>query len=215
MKKDIITEKTRKKRREAFDRLRIKLGIAYTNIKVILFTSSVSREGTTSTVIDLANSYAAEGKKVLILDTDLRNSMLSRLCPKQLEKSHYAGLSHYLLGEAELTEVVIATSKDNLDVVVAGDMSSDPVGLMGNGRLDALLAFGREHYDLVLIDSPPLGVYMDAMVIVPKCDGVILVVASDRCSYQVILETKLQLEDIGGNILGVVLNKVQMKIKRY
>lgn len=124
-------------------------------------------------------------------------------------------MSHYLSGQAGLTEVLFETNVTNLDIVFAGRSTPNPTELLGNRHFEELLAYGREHYDIVLIDTPPLGSVIDTAVIAPKVDGVILVVEANKCSYHFIQDVKKQLEISETRVLGVVLNKVRVEKGGY
>ena len=104
---------------------------------------------------------------------------------------------------------------ENLDIVFAGRSTPNPTELLGNKYFDNLIAYGKENYDIVLIDSPPLGSVIDTAVIAPKCDGAVLVVEANKCSYKFVEEIKKQLEVADCRILGVVLNKVKVEKGGY
>ena len=208
-------------KKEAFNSLRTNISFCGDNIKVIVFTSCAPDEGKSSIVIELGRSMAEAGKKVLVIDADLRKSVLvgrhhaHKVKGEEGEKRAIAGMSHYPTGQAELKEVLCSTNVPNLHIVFAGRMVPNPTELLGNAHMEQLLAYGREHYDVVLIDSPPLGSVIDTVVLAPKCDGAIIIVESDKNSYHFLLDIKKQLEVSGCRILGTVLNKIKIEKSGY
>ena len=202
-------------KKEAFNSLRTNLSFCGDDIHVIAFTSCTPDEGKSSIVVELGRSLAEDGKHVLILDADLRKSVLVGRHHVKAEKGAIKGMSHYLSGQAKLEEVLFETNVENMDVVFAGRTISNPTELLGNRYFDKIIAYAREHYDAVLIDTPPLGSVIDTAVIAPKVDGVILVVEANKCSYRFIQDIKKQLSVTGAKVLGVVLNKVRIERGGY
>lgn len=202
-------------KKEAFNSLRTNLSFCGEDIHVIAFTSCTPDEGKSSTTMELARSLAEDGRRVLLLDADLRKSVLVGRHHARTDQGGIRGLSHYLSGQAKLAEVVLETNVENLDIVFAGRTTPNPTELLGNKYFEQMLAYGREHYDMVLIDTPPLGSVIDTAVIAPKVDGVILVVEANKCSYRFIQDIKKQLELSDTRILGVVLNKVRVEKGGY
>lgn len=200
-------------KKEAFNYLRTNLSFCGDHIKTIVFTSCTPDEGKSSTVIELGRSISENGQKVLVIDADLRKSVLiGRYHARKQEQSKgkgILGLSHYLSGQAKLEDVLFETNVENLHMIFAGRTTPNPTELLGNHYFDELLNYAREHYDVVLIDSPPLGSVIDTAVIAPKCDGAIIIIEANKCSYRFVLDIKKQLEVAGCHILGTVLNKVK------
>ena len=146
----------------------------------------------------------------------MRKSVLvGRHQAKSEQGASIKGLSHYLSGQSKLSEVLCETNVDNLDIIFAGRTTPNPTELLGNRYFDEMIMYARENYDIVLIDSPPLGSVIDTAVIAPKCDGAVLVVEANKCSYRFIQDIKKQLELTECRILGVVLNKVKVERGGY
>lgn len=201
-------------KKESFNSLRTNLSFCGEDVKIIAATSCTPDEGKSSTIMQLARSVAENGKKVLLIDADLRKSVLvGRHHAKA--KDGIKGLTHYLSGQAKLDEVLFETNVANMDIIFAGRMTPNPTELLGNHYFDELLAYSRLNYDMVLIDTPPLGSVIDTAVIAPKVDGVILVVEANKCSYRFVQDIKKQLELAQTRILGVVLNKVKVERGGY
>lgn len=207
-------------KKEAFNSLRTNLNFCGDNVKIIVATSCTPDEGKSSTIMELARSMAENGKHVLMIDADLRKSVIVGRYHATKEKTDneeasIEGLTHYLAGKAKMTDVICNTNIENLDIIFAGRTTPSPTELLDNKYFDKLLAYARENYEMVLIDSPPLGSVIDTAIIAPKCDGTILVVEAKKCSYRFVQDIKKQLEMTGVRILGVVLNKVQIEKGGY
>lgn len=208
-------------KREAFNSLRTNLSFCGDDVKVILVTSCTPDEGKSSTTMELARSLAENEKKVLLIDADLRKSVLVgryhavKQQKEKIEESKIQGLTHYLAGKNKLDEIICQTNIANLDIIFAGHVTPSPTELLDNNYFMSLISYARDAYDVVLIDSPPLGSVIDAAIVAPKCDGTILLVEAGKCSYRFVREVKKQLEMTGVRILGVVLNKVQVEKGGY
>lgn len=207
-------------KREAFNSLRTNLNFCGDNVKVIVVTSCTPDEGKSTVLIELARSMAENDKKVLLIDADLRKSVLIgryHVIKEQTKdkEARIDGLTHYLAGKAKMEEVICNTNVENLDIIFAGRTTPSPTELLDNKYFDELITYARENYEAVLIDSPPLGSVIDTAIIAPKCDGAIIVVESKKCSYRFLQSVKKQLELTGVRILGAVLNKVQVEKGRY
>lgn len=201
-------------KKESFNSLRTNLSFCGADVKVLAFTSCTPDEGKSSIVMELGRSIAENGKKVLLVDADLRKSVMVGRYHAKAEGT-IKGLTHYLSGQASMEEVLVETNIANLDMVFAGRMTPNPTELLGNRYFEELLDYGREHYDIVLIDTPPLGSVIDTAVIAPKVDGAVLVVEANKCSYRFVQDIKKQLELADTRILGVVLNKVKVERGGY
>ena len=196
---------------EAFKTLRTNFLFCDPDIKTVLLTSSNISEGKTTISVGLAFSLAEMGKKVLLLDTDLRNSSIAR---RFAAGQGTVGLSQYLSGQAKLEEVLLHTSQKGLDIIFAGQFPPNPVELLGSSSMKKLLASMREEYDYVLLDSAPLGLVVDSAVTAAFCDGAIIVLSAGQTRARMALEVKEQLERSGCHILGTILNCIESE-KRF
>lgn len=201
--------------REAYNSLRSNLMFCGTDIKTILFTSSNPDEGKSTVSFGLAQSVAGSGSKVLFIDADLRKSVTQSRYQVKLDNRNQKGMTHFLSGQASLEEVLCETNVENLYMILTGPLSPNPTDLLAGERMHQLLESARKVFDMVIIDSPPLGMVIDAAVLAPKCDGVIMVIESDTVSRRTAMKVKKQLEMTGCRILGSVLNKVSNEKNGY
>ncbi len=208
-------EKLDYSRREAFNSLRTNIQFSGAGIQTVLFTSSAPGEGKSVTAFELTRSMAESGKQVILVDADLRKSVMISRYKIERGKTPVQGLSHYLSGQAALKDIICATNVPNMDLVMTGPLSPNPTELFNSRRFDDLIRVLRDSYEMVVIDAPPIGPVIDAAVIAPKCDGVILVIEAEATSRRMVASVKKQLELSGCKILGAVLNKVKVEKTGY
>ncbi len=194
--------------REAFNSLRANILFSRKDVKVIVVTSCYAHEGKTSVSFDLCRNLAESGKKVLLVDADLRKSVLLTRYTK--EKNLY-GLSQILSGQVETAKAIYRTHVDGLDIVFAGPYPPNPTELVGSPAFKEFLDGEREKYDYIIVDAPPLGLVIDAAVISGVCDGAVLVINIGHVKYRVAQGVKAQIEKSGCKLLGVVLNQIDRK----
>ncbi|NLG02489.1 MAG: polysaccharide biosynthesis tyrosine autokinase [Clostridia bacterium] len=198
-------------RREALNSLRTNLQFCGDDKKVIMLTSCTPNEGKSTITLELARSFCEAGKRVILLDADLRKSVLVGRHHMVAKGGAIKGLSHLLSGQAELADVLYQTNVEGLYMILTGPVAPNPTELLGKEYFQSLIKILREYFDIVLLDCPPLGSVIDAAVIAPNCDGSVLVVESRAISYRFLQDVKKQLEITGCPILGVVLNKVKVE----
>lgn len=201
---------------ESLRALKTNLQFCGDDVKTILVTSSLPNEGNSTVTFDLARSLTESGKSVLLIDTDMRKSVLvGRLRAKTVKKSEIQGLSHYLSGQKKLTDVLYATQIPKLFMIFAGPSVPNPTEILEKRYFSELIDFAREQFDYVLIDCAPIGAAIDAAIVAKHCDGAVLVIAQGMANSRLIGSVKKQLEASGVRILGVVLNKVRMENNHY
>lgn len=202
--------------KESLRALKTNIQFCGDDVKVILLTSSIPNEGKSTVTENLARSMTESGKRVLLIDTDMRKSVLiGRLRARNSGGGEILGLSHFLSGQKQLDEVLYATDIPKLFMVFAGPSVPNPTEILEKKYFAEIIQFGKEHFDYVLLDCAPLGAAIDAAVIAKHCDGAIIVAGQGMASGRMINSVKKQLEVSGVRILGVVLNKVKMKKKGY
>ena len=197
---------------ESFKSLRTNIQFCGAGIKVILFTSCTPNEGKSNVSFNLAMSMAETGKKVLMIDADLRKSVL---IGRYKVGAVDAGLTNYLAEQNTLEDILLQTDIENFDVIFAGPYAPNPAELLGGEIFQGMLEKLRGQYDYIFIDTPPLGSVIDAAIVATQADGAVLVIASHEISYRFAQSVKNQLEKSGCRILGAVLNKVVMQRKGY
>ncbi len=196
--------------REALRTLKTNIQFSGDDIKVIMITSMAPDEGKSSVTMKLARSLTESGKSILVVDTDMRKSvLLGRLQIESEDESEIYGLSHYLSGQQKLEDSLYATDIAKLHIMFAGPSVPNPTELLEKKYFQKLIEDARNHYDYILVDTAPLGAAIDAAIVARHVDATILVVAQDTESSRAILDAKKQIEASGGKILGVVLNKVK------
>lgn len=196
--------------------LRTNLQFLGADKKILLFTSSIGGEGKSAVSYELARSLTDIEKKVLYVDCDLRKSSTQqRITGKRNTANIDYGMSHYLSSQCEITDVVYPTSKQGLDVILAGPFPPNPSELLSHPRMGMLLRQLREAYDYIIIDSAPVGLVTDASVIAPHCDGIILLMESEKIAFRMAQTVTKRLQATNTPILGVVLNKVQSSKNPY
>ena len=197
---------------EGLNQLKTNLAFCGKDIKVITITSSVQNEGKSLVAFDLSKTMAESGKKILMVDADLRKSVLAAKYHIQgIDK----GLSHYLTRQAEIEDIIYETETEGFYLSVAGPLSPDPTSLLDSDQFQKFIDKVREDYDYVIIDAPPLGVVIDAVIIGKYCDGAVLVIEQGVIKRKVVQDVIKQLKRGKVRILGAVLNKVDERIGAY
>lgn len=195
---------------EAFNTLSTNLSFAGENIKKIMITSCHASEGKSYLSINLARALAQRGKRVALVDADLRRSMINSTYGVRFEhdKSGGSGLSHFLAGMVGMDEVVYQTDITNMLMVPVGREVPNPLALLSGRHFEELLDTLTKMVDYVIVDAPPVGVVIDAAEIAKVCDGTIIAVHYNDVRRQELLDVKQQIEQSGCPILGTVLNQV-------
>jgi capsular exopolysaccharide synthesis family protein len=168
---------------------------------VVLMTSAVPGEGKSTTCVALARLAAAEGLKVLLVDADLRKPRLAEL----LEQEAPIGLVEILRGEREAEDVLLEDPATGLAFIPGSARVSQPTRLLGPKAMGILLAEARQHFDLVLVDSPPVLVVSDARVMAPLCDAILFLVRWHATQRALAADALRQLEGVADRVLGTVL----------
>lgn len=173
----------------------------------ITVTSGGAGEGKSTTLCNLATVCAQGGYSVLLIDADLRRPSLHRL----FDVSNATGLTNYLMTSARLEEVVMRTPVDNLYFLPSGLLPADSAGILNSERMSELIADVKSRFDLVLIDSPPILGVSDASVLANEADLTMLVVQHRKLPRHMLMRVKQTVENVGGRVLGVVLNNVDVR----
>lgn len=195
---------------EAFNTLSTNLSFAGASVKKIMITSCHASEGKSYLSINLARALAQRGKRVALVDADLRRSMINSTYGVRFEhdKSGGSGLSHFLAGMVGMDEVIYQTDITNMLMVPVGREVPNPLALLSGRHFEELLDTLAKMVDYVIVDAPPVGVVIDAAEIAKVCDGTIIAVHYNDVRRQELLDVKQQIEQSGCPILGTVLNQV-------
>jgi capsular exopolysaccharide synthesis family protein len=199
---------------EAFRSLRAGLDFSSLDqsLRLICVSSSLPGEGKSTVVNSLAISLATSGKRVLVVDCDLRRPVQHAFWNGM---SNTQGVTSVLVGSCGLLDAVQSTSVANLDVLVAGPLPPNPGKLVESLKMRQLLLEAGKSYELVLIDTPPVLLVNDAMLIHRVVDGMLMVVACADTSRRAIIEARDRLEASGNAPLGTVFNKVVTRLGYY
>ena len=179
--------------------------------QVILVSSPGPREGKTLTTANLAVTMAQAGSRVLTIDCDLRRPKIHKMFGFPKDR----GLTNLLVGNATLEEAIIHSEVPNLDILPSGPLPPNPSEMLGSKRMGDLLKALRKRYDRILIDSPPVTAVTDAVILGKSVDGVVMVIRAAQTVREVAKNSIHQLHAVGANILGVVLNAVDIGKDKY
>src|ERR1041385_5173772 len=201
---------------EAFRQLRtsVLLSSAGHAPKSILVTSCVPAEGKSTTAINLAVTLAQTGARVLVIDADMRRPTMH----SSFDIENQRGLSNILssdMSQAETLSYIQQETESGLYLLTSGPMPPNPAELVGSEQMRKLLDDLTSTFDHVVIDSPPMASFTDGVLLSAITDGVVLVVHANQCSRKVVSRAQQSLEDVGAKILGVVLNRVDVRSPDY
>jgi len=196
-------------REEAFRILRtaIEFNKPHRDANTFTFVSGGPGEGKSTTINNLAYTCARGGYNVLVVDADLRRPVQHLL----FEMDNSVGLVDYLMGKVEFDEIVKTTKIDNLSFIPAGQFPGDAVGILNSQRMIDLIAKLKSQYDLVLYDSPPILGVSDGSVLASEVDVTLMVVQHRRFPRKLLQRVKQAILNVGGRLIGVVLNNVDAK----
>jgi len=179
--------------------------------QVLLISSAAPKEGKTITAANLAVTMAQGNEKTIILDCDMRRPAMYRL----FGASKDMGVSNLLVGDGGIKEAIVHTRIPNLDIIPSGPIPPNPSEILGSARMLTLLNGLRKLYAHILIDSSPSTAVTDAVVLSRSVDGVIMVVRAGETAREIVKNGLAQFGAVGSNILGAVLNCVDMKGNGY
>jgi capsular exopolysaccharide synthesis family protein len=189
---------------EAYRTLRtnIQYSRADRSIKTVLVTSSGPGEGKSTSVTNLAITFAQMGTKTLLVDTDLRRPVQHGIFKVPLS----GGLTNVLIGKLSMEEAIQSTKVENLSLLTAGTLPPNPSELLNSSAMESFLKAIEKQYDIALFDSPPIIAVTDAAVLATRMDGVILVAKSGGTGKDALLRSRVLLENVNAKIFGVLLN---------
>lgn len=197
---------------EYYNSIRTNIQFSGRDLKVITLTSAQPGEGKSTTSVNLAISFARAGFRTLLIDADTRNSVMSGTFKSN---ERYQGLTSFLSGNAELSDVICDTSIDNLMIIPAGQVPPNSTSLIQNDNFKAMIETVRGLYDYVIIDTPPLGLVIDAAILAHHSDASLLVTKAGEDRRRTVTKLKEQLEQSGSVFLGIILNKYDINLDKY
>ncbi|HGR0477399.1 TPA: tyrosine-protein kinase, partial [Streptococcus pneumoniae] len=183
-----------KKAEEYYNALCTNIQLSGDKLKVISVTSVSPGEGKTTTSVNIAWSFARAGYKTLLIDGDIRNSVISGFF-KSREK--ITGLTEFLSGTADLSHGLCDTNIENLFVVQSGSVSPNPTALLQSKNFNDMIETLRKYFDYIIVDTAPIGIVIDAAIITQKCDASILVTATGEANKRDVQKAQQQLKQTG------------------
>lgn len=184
-------------------RTRLEYSSVDKKLKTLMITSAEPAAGKSSISLNLASVLSQGGKKVIIVDCDLRKPSIHM----KLKLTNNKGLTDYLIGKIKLNEAIRKVN-NNLEVITSGNKATDPSNIIGSKAMEKFINELNEIYDYVIIDTPSIKNINDGLELANKCDGVIYVVKAEKTKKDDIIEGYRELEDINANIIGSILNGV-------
>ena len=173
-------------------------------------TSSLAGDGKTTTAVSLAVSIASAEQRVLLIDADMRKPSIHRY----FNMEYSDGLSEFLAGLTDQPNLRYAEA-DGVTVLTAGQIPPNPAELLGSKQFDVLLEKMRERFDYIIIDTPPVNIVTDATVFASSITGYVFVVQSGKNQRRDLQDAIRQIEEMNGNIVGLVLNDPENKAERH
>ena len=196
---------------EGFNTLVTNLSYCGKNIKKIMVSSRYASEGKSYVTMNLMRTYARMGRRVVVLDCDMRASGIQLEYKLRSDKQNISGLSEYLSGHCSLEQVVYETSIPGAWLIPAGHEAPNPLQLIDTENMSRLVDTLAAEFDVVLIDTPPVGVIVDAVALAKFCDGALMVVGYGQGKQREIGDVVKTIEQTGCKVLGAVLNDVRFK----
>ena len=197
---------------EGLNQLKTNLAFCGKDIKVITMTSSVPNEGKSSVSLSLSRTLAESGKKILMVDADLRKSVMAARYHIQVELVDEQQLEQI---EGVVEDIIYETEVEGLCITVAGPLTPDPTSILDSEQFEQFIENVRDMFDYVIIDAPPLGVVIDAVIIGKYTDGAVIVIEQGVIKRKIVQDVIKQLKRGEVRILGAVLNKVDERIGAY
>jgi capsular exopolysaccharide synthesis family protein len=175
-------------------------------LNTIAVVSAGAGEGKSTTVCNLATVFAQGGSRVLMVDSDLRRPTLHRL----MQVANTLGLTNYLLKQNTLEEVIQTTKLPTLDFMASGKLPSSSLGVLSSAQMRDLITELKRRYDYVFFDSPPIMGVSDASILASEVDMTLQVIQYRRYPQPMNIRAKQLIEKVGGNLIGIVLNNINM-----
>lgn len=207
----VVIETPKSPRAEEYKMLRtnIEFSLVDKEKKIIMITSAMPSEGKSTTSANLAVTLQQLGKRVILVDCDQRKPSIH----KKFNLSNTQGLSDYLARNKKIEDVINNTTLEGLEILTSGTIPPNPSELLSSKKMENAILKLKETYDYIILDTPPIGLVTDAQILSKHVDGTLLVIESNNVEKNIIIKAKNTLEQVNANIIGVVLNKVEVKSK--
>ena len=193
---------------EALNTICTNLAFAGRNLKKIVFTSNAMSEGKSYMVMQIMQNMARRGRRVVLVDADMRRSFLVKRHRIETE-GEMLGLAHYLVGQCSLGDAIYETNLYGSCIIPAGRDVSNPMSLIDSDYFTNMLDELAANFDVVLVDAPPVGMVIDAAEIAASCDGSVFVVEYSKTHMRDLRQCMWQMEQSGKPILGCIMNRVK------
>ncbi len=189
------------------------------NFRTLLVTSTMPGEGKSWVAANLAVTFAQAGKKVILVDTDMRKGRQAFL----FEKISEPGLSNYLSGiystgkksETDIHSYIHKTEMGNLYIIASGSIPPNPSELLVSDKMNELIEKLKEEADVIIFDGTPSSIVTDSVILSTKVDATLIVAAYKKTKTEDLKRLKKEIDNVGGKVIGVTLNKIKKVAKRY
>jgi len=194
---------------ETFRRIRTRLEYmtADTTSPIIAISSSMAGEGKTFCALNLASVFAISGKKTVLVGFDMRKPGLNKV----IDLNNHQGLSQYLIGKATFEEIVQPGPQDDLYLIASGAIPPNPSELIGSQRAQDLFQRLRKEFDIILLDTPPMGIVTDGYLLARHADSLVFLTRQDYTVKEVFIHTIRQMNDEGIKNIGILINDINVK----
>ncbi|WP_035052217.1 CpsD/CapB family tyrosine-protein kinase [Carnobacterium pleistocenium] len=193
-------------------RTNIQFSMVDKNLKTLVITSAGPGAGKSTISANLAVTFAMQGKKVLIVDADMRKPTVH----KTFSLPNRDGLTTLLTErDVEVKDIAHRLDTEGLSIITSGVIPPNPSELLASNRMDQLITEFEDLFDLIIFDMPPVIAVTDAQVMASKADGTIFVVNKDGADKEMVTKSKELLEKVKANVIGVVFNRVELKGDNY
>lgn len=193
-------------------RTNIQFSMVDKKIQTLLVTSAIAESGKTTVAVNLAAAFAAEGTRVLVVETDMRKPRIHKIFKS--EKSQ--GIANLITNRDLLLEDVVQQSSiKNLSFLTCGPIPPNPSELLNSNRMTELIEEMKQQYDLVVFDSPPVLAVTDAQILSSKVDGTLFVIPEGEVKKEEVHDAAERLKKVNANVLGTIMNKVELDAEAY
>ncbi|MFA5191461.1 MAG: polysaccharide biosynthesis tyrosine autokinase, partial [Verrucomicrobiia bacterium] len=209
----IVNDEPQSLAAEAFSSLRATMAASANakDVKILMITSTAPGEGKSLVSSNISIAFAHDNLRTLLIDADMRRPSLH----KSFELGTALGLSEYLGDGKKKDEVIQKSGISNLDIIIAGKVAKNPAELLGSARMRELIDEEIQRYDRIIIDTPPVAVVSDAIVLLPRVQGIVFVTHFRKLRRDAVARAVRKLREIGAPLIGNVLNNIDLKKHGY